>query len=274
MLKSRFSVAFILDGLNPPRMSSPRNPPATPAKTLSATGPILVVILVLVAAILGYYQIVYYPANAVSSNTTASTTSIPETPVKVVVSIPSGAVSPGHPTSFYYAPDVITVLIGYNSTVVWVNNDSSVHTVTADGTPPDPRFSQFGPAAPASAWNNVYPKGQGTPTSVNFTFTIPGTYNYSCSYHVWMKGEVIVKAGTANASGQSSADIRSSLAVVPPLVSDPVSTTSYLLSSLHSAAALFTSSLATLTGSGIEPWSVNLSSSLTASASEIPADLM
>ncbi len=255
-------------------MAAQRNPPAAPAKTLSATGPIIVVILVLVAALLGYYQIVYYPANAVASSTTASTASVPETPVKVTVTIPSGALGSGHLTSFYYQPDVITVLIGYNSTVIWVNNDTSVHTVTADGTPPDPRFSQFGPSAPASAWNNLYPKGQGTPTSVNFTFTIPGAYNYSCSYHVWMKGEVIVKAGAANAtsaSGQSSANIKSGLVVSP--INGRSAGSNYLLTSLNSAATFFARSLATLTGSGIEPWSMNLSKSLLVSASEIPADL-
>ena len=75
-----------------------------------------------------------------------------------------------------YSPSPVTVVIGVNNTVTWVNNDSSPHTVTAnDGS--------FGSG-------NVAPTGTYT-----FTFTKPGTYAYHCLYHPWMVGTVIVKAG-------------------------------------------------------------------------------
>jgi plastocyanin len=175
--------------------------PKAPVKTLKAAGPIIVLILIVAAAFLGYYQIVYYPTIAPTSSTT---TTIPSTPFNVTVTIPSGAAAQGKPASFYYQPDVITVYVGYNSTIIWLNNDSTVHTVTADGTPPDTRFSAWGPNNPSS-YNNVYYAGSGeTPLSVAFTFTIPGIYNYSCSYHPWMSGEVIVKAAPPGLSTSSS----------------------------------------------------------------------
>jgi plastocyanin len=29
----------------------------------------------------------------------------------------------------------------------------------------------------------------------SMTFTVPGTYQYDCSLHLWMKGTIIVKSG-------------------------------------------------------------------------------
>jgi plastocyanin len=208
-----------------------------PVKTLTATGPVIIVILVIAAAILGYYQIVYYPTVAPTSTTV---TFVPATKYNVTVTIPTGAGSSGKPTSFYFEPDVITVVAGYNSTVFWRNNDSSVHTVTAQVGAPDPRFNVFGPTS--QPWNNINPASE-----VNFTFTTPGTYNYSCSYHVWMKGEVIVVAGTSS-SGSSQTGTAAAI----------LSKTQLSLS----GAMVFASSLATRIGSGMAPWIVNLSSNL------------
>ncbi len=75
-----------------------------------------------------------------------------------------------------FAPSPVTVVIGVNNTVTWVNDDSAPHTVTAnDGS--------FGSG-------NIAPTGTFT-----FTFTTPGTYEYHCLYHPWMVGTVIVKSG-------------------------------------------------------------------------------
>jgi nitrite reductase (NO-forming) len=112
-----------------------------------------------------------------SSTTTSATTSTPTTsstsPATAShVSIPSGAgmdtSSPG------YSPDTITVVIGVNNTVVWVNNDNMPHTVTAT--------------------NKLFDSGNMNPgDTFSYTFTSPGVYTYGCSYHSWMKGTVIVK---------------------------------------------------------------------------------
>ncbi len=98
-----------------------------------------------------------------------------ETCSTVTVSMVPGA---GANTSISkaYLPDPVTVVVGVNNTVTWVNNDSAPHTVTAN----DASFDS----------GNVAP-GQ----SFTFTFTTPGTYQYHCVYHPWMIGTVIVKAG-------------------------------------------------------------------------------
>ncbi len=95
---------------------------------------------------------------------------------KTVVTIPQGAgtdtSSPG------YAPNTITVVIGVNNTVIWVNSDTVPHTVTSDTS-------------------NVFDSGN---MNANQTFTFEfiklGTYPYHCTYHSWMHGTVNVKGGT------------------------------------------------------------------------------
>lgn len=73
-----------------------------------------------------------------------------------------------------FSPNPVTVVMGVNNTVEWVNDDSAPHTVTAnDGS--------FGSG-------NIAPTGTYT-----FTFTKAGTYAYHCLYHPWMVGTVIVK---------------------------------------------------------------------------------
>jgi len=103
-----------------------------------------------------------------TQNTTVSTTATQSAKVDM-----KGAA--GNPNSPGFSPSTITVVIGVNNTVVWNNDDSVPHTVTAN----DGSFSS----------GNLNPGD-----SYSFTFTTPGTYAYHCSYHSWMKGTVIVKA--------------------------------------------------------------------------------
>jgi plastocyanin len=104
---------------------------------------------------------------AVQSATVSSTA-----PQSVKVDMKGAA---GNPSSPGFNPPTITVVIGINNTVVWTNDDSVPHTVTADSG----SFSS----------GNLNPGD-----SYSFTFTAPGTYAYHCSYHSWMKGTVIVKS--------------------------------------------------------------------------------
>ncbi len=92
-------------------------------------------------------------------------------PPAVTVTMPAGV---GSSNTLNYSPPLITVVIGVNNTVTWVNNDQSIHTVTAT----DKSFDS----------GNVAPGG-----SFTHTFTAPGTYTYVCVYHSWMKGTVVVK---------------------------------------------------------------------------------
>lgn len=180
-------------------MSSSGAPPPRPVRGL---GPVIVVLLIFIAAALGYYQIIYYPPN----HTSTTTVFVPPDPHNVTVTIlPTASSCQPNCNNKTYFPDAITVVIGYNATVIWTNNETGVvHTVTAfqNDSIFDPRFTSFGPLSPTSSWNNI-PGGK----SVNFTFAKPGKYAYFCSYHTWMIGSVIVEAGSNSSSSSSSSTV-------------------------------------------------------------------
>ena len=73
-----------------------------------------------------------------------------------------------------YSPDSVTVVMGVNNTITWVNNDNAPHTVTAD----DGSFNS----------GNISPS-----QPFSFTFTTAGTYKYHCVYHPWMTATIIAK---------------------------------------------------------------------------------
>jgi nitrite reductase (NO-forming) len=104
-----------------------------------------------------------------STSTTTSTSSEQGVTVDILNGAGMDTNSPG------YSPPTITVVIGMNSTVTWVNQDTMPHTVTATDHSFDSGNLDAG-------------------KSFTFTFTLPGTYSYFCSYHSWMKGKVIVMA--------------------------------------------------------------------------------
>ena len=113
----------------------------------------------------------------------ASPVSVPPSPV--VVRIVPGAHLLNQTDNFL--PSTITVVLGKNNTVFWVNNDFTPHTVTSDSG----AFNS-GILTPASSWN--------------FTFTTPGNYTYHCSIHLWMKGAILVvpSSGVAVSSSNST----------------------------------------------------------------------
>ena len=115
---------------------------------------------------LGIFQV----AGSSGTTTTTSTTAQAGPLVVILNGAASDTSSPG------YSPADITVVIGMNSTVTWVNQDSVPHTVTAT--------------------NGLFNSGNLDPgKSFTFTFTLPGTYSYYCIYHSsWMKGTVTVVA--------------------------------------------------------------------------------
>ncbi len=100
----------------------------------------------------------------------AGPTQKPET----FVSIPSGA--SGGNLAAYYLPVTVTVVMGVNNTIQWTNNDNTAHTVTST--------------------TNLFNSGAIGPTQTFvYTFNTPGTYNYYCTFHNFMKGTVVVLAG-------------------------------------------------------------------------------
>lgn len=75
---------------------------------------------------------------------------------------------------YAYAPETITIKAG--TTVTWTNKDSVRHDVVA---------KNMSINTPKS---DLLAKGE----SYSFTFNKPGTYEYYCSPHPYMKGKVVV----------------------------------------------------------------------------------
>jgi plastocyanin len=145
-------------------------------------------IAAIIPILLGYFLVAGMATNSSynfpggATSTSASTSTGPG--VSAAVSIPSGASNPSNPPG--YAPDKITVVIGVNNTVTWTNDDTAPHTVTSTSVP----------TGASSFDSGNLPAGQ----TFTYNFTMPGTYQYHCSYHSWMTGTVVVVAGSG-ASG-------------------------------------------------------------------------
>ncbi len=96
----------------------------------------------------------------------------PATPTTVApsnITIVLGSASPSNPE--FYSPQTFQAKVG--QTISWANRDNSVHTVTSN--------------------TKMFESGTMSPGDIfTFTFTQPGTYEYFCRFHPWMKGTVIV----------------------------------------------------------------------------------
>jgi plastocyanin len=169
---------------SPPTSSSPR--------PVRALGPAIIVIIILLAAVLGYYQLIYYPPHHVSTTTSAILD-----PVQVNVTLPVGA-QVGIDRGF--TPNTITVMVGYNATVNWYNNDSVTHTVSANASDSSIPTGGSSFLSWATVGNDIQPG-----VTLTYTFIAPGTYYYYCSLHPqYMAGTVIVLPGSNNTSAASS----------------------------------------------------------------------
>jgi plastocyanin len=124
----------------------------------------------------------------------------------VVVTIPGGSGNPSGAPG--YLQDNITVVIGVNNTVTWMNNDTvagqgTSHTVT-------PKTQPAGGNWPTAGSGNIPPN-----QTYSFTFTVPGTYNYYCTYHAWMTGTVVVEAAATSTATNTTPEFpAASLAVI------------------------------------------------------------
>src|SRR5215471_563933 len=80
--------------------------------------------------------------------------------------------------SFHY-PFNFTVVIGTNNTIEWVNDDGIAHTVTSLQVPPG-----------ASTFNSGLIN---TGSSFTTALTVAGVYKYTCAWHNWLAGIIMVK---------------------------------------------------------------------------------
>jgi len=104
-------------------------------------------------------------------------------------------------TRWHFDPAEITVAPG--STVVWVNQGNEDHTVTADDQSFDSGYKKKG-----ASFQRAFPR--------------PGRYTYHCAPHPWMKGTVVVSAGTPAATSAAAGVAAPSSSTTAPA---PASTT-------------------------------------------------
>ena len=86
-----------------------------------------------------------------------------------------------------FSPNPITVAPG--TEVEWKNGDTLSHTVTSGKSLDDPNLGSVFDSG-------MIKKG----AEFKFTFANAGTYDYLCSVHPWMTGEVIVAAASTTPS--------------------------------------------------------------------------
>ncbi len=77
----------------------------------------------------------------------------------------------------YAFPVNVTVTIGVDNSIEWVNDDTVGHTATAL-------------VAPAGALFNSGLISEGKSFSV--TLIVPGVYKYTCAWHNWLAGKITV----------------------------------------------------------------------------------
>ncbi len=136
----------------------------------SLTGTMIIATLLIAAGLMGFYQMVYIPAKA-PPPVPPEYLNPPKT--TQIVMVPE-AYLPNNPT--FFEPKEIVVVLGINNTLTWKNTDIVAHTATSDTGASMTFDSKF--VLPGEAWSS--------------TFTKPGTVNYHCTPHPWMRASVTV----------------------------------------------------------------------------------
>ena len=93
-------------------------------------------------------------------------------PSPAVAASPGAAAPVVDTKNFAYLPATLTVAAG--TKVVFKNSDSTAHTISAS----DKSFDS-GNMDQGATWSHV--------------FTKAGTYTYTCAYHSYMQGTIVVK---------------------------------------------------------------------------------
>jgi len=110
-------------------------------------------------------------------------------PMMTVIRIPRG--SSTEPTGFsvadfqanfvngtYPFPVNVTVTIGVNNSIEWVNDDTVGHTATA----------LVAPAGALKFNSGLISEGK----SFSITLNVAGVYKYTCAWHNWLAGKITV----------------------------------------------------------------------------------
>jgi copper binding plastocyanin/azurin family protein len=144
----------------------------------------LVVLAVAIAVVLGVAIVGYIYLTSLSPNNNSNNSGV------TMITIPQGSYI--EPQGFnityfqeYFAtgpypyPVNKTVTVGVNNTIEWVNKDTQAHTATAIVSPQGASSFNSGLILPGKTFS--------------VTLTVPGTYRYTCAWHNWLAGQIIVK---------------------------------------------------------------------------------
>lgn len=125
---------------------------------------------------------------------------VPAYAAEVAVSIVPGS-STGKTTDAY---DPYPVEANVGDTVIWTNNDNTLHTATA-GNPTDGATGLFGGTTQS-------PNYMGPGVTQEYTFTEAGEFDYYCTLHPAMIGTVMVAAGSGGNGGNGGGEPEESTA--------------------------------------------------------------
>ena len=139
----------------------------------------IAIVVVLAVAITGYIYLTSLSPNNGTNNPGVTMITIPQNSYIEPSGFNITYFQEYFATGPYPYPINKTVTIGVNNTIEWVNKDTQEHTATAIVSPPG-----------ASLFNSgLIPPGK----TFSITLTVPGTYRYTCAWHNWLAGQIIVK---------------------------------------------------------------------------------
>lgn len=143
----------------------------------NTAGIAIIALVVAVGVSLVYYQYFYLP-EANKRPTVAPAVLNP--PESATVTIVEGSYIQTQEQNF--VPKQVRGMLGVDNRIVWVNKDTTFHSVTSDTGYTDPINGKF------DSLNTIGLVGPGG--TYEFVFTQKGEYAYHCEPHPWMTGKV------------------------------------------------------------------------------------
>lgn len=145
----------------------------------STSGISLTAFIVAVAISLVYYQYFYLPE--VNKRPTVPP-DVLNPPESVTVTIVEGSYIETQERNF--VPKEVRGMLGVDNRIVWVNDDTTFHSVTTDVGYVDPITGKF---------DSLDTIGLiGPDETYEFVFTQTGEYPYHCEPHPWMTGKIVI----------------------------------------------------------------------------------
>jgi hypothetical protein len=139
----------------------------------------IAIVVVLAVAIAGYTYLTSLSPNNNSNNSGVTIIPIPQGSYIEPSGFNTTLFQEYFATGPYLYPVNKTVTIGVNNTIEWVNKDTQAHTATAIVSPHGASLFNSGLILPGKTFS--------------ITLTVPGTYRYTCAWHNWLAGQIIVK---------------------------------------------------------------------------------